>query len=460
MENRILICDDEEGMRRYLEKMLKSWGYQAESFAGPLLLLRQLEESEFAADLLLLDVKMPEMDGLEVLRRAKALRPDLSVIMMTGHGTIDSAVEAMKVGAFDYLTKPFPQEKLFVLVRHCLERERLLEENSSLKREIRERTVPGPPVFRSAAFGEVYDLALTVAESDSNILILGESGTGKELIAAAIHYASPRKNNRFLALNCAALTETLLESQLFGHVKGAFTGAVQTQKGLLEEAHEGTLFLDEIGDLSPVLQAKLLRVLQEGEFLPVGATRTRQVDVRFLAATNKDLEAEVAAGRFREDLYYRLNVIAIHLPPLRERPEDIEPLALHFLGQVARKLRRPVKGLAPDALAAMRGYHWPGNVRELENVIERCTILARGETITAALLPFRRPEGLPSMATSAPCRPALNLREAERHQILRALEQTTWNKSRAAQLLGITRKTLDRKIKEFQLTPATLSDKV
>ncbi|HXV22258.1 MAG TPA: sigma-54 dependent transcriptional regulator [Desulfuromonadales bacterium] len=460
MENRILICDDEEGMRRYLEKMLRSWGYQAEACASPRLLLRQLEESESAAELLLLDVKMPEMDGLEVLRRARSLRPELPVIMMTGHGTIDSAVEAMKIGAFDYLTKPFPQEKLFVLVRHCLERERLIEENSSLKREIRERTVPGPPIFRSAAFGEVYDLALTVAESDSNVLILGESGTGKELIAAAIHYASPRKNNRFLALNCAALTETLLESQLFGHVKGAFTGAVQAQKGLLEEAHEGTLFLDEIGDLSPVLQAKLLRVLQEGEFIPVGSTRTRQVDVRFLAATNKDLEAEVAAGRFREDLFYRLNVIALHLPPLRERPEDIEPLALHFLGNLARKLRRPLKGLAPDALAAMQAYRWPGNVRELENVIERCAILARGETIIAALLPFRRIDGPPGTPGTASAPPALNLREAERGQVLRALQETAWNKSRAAQLLGVTRKTLDRKIKDFHLAQADLPDRV
>jgi len=460
MESRILICDDEEGMRRYLEKMLRSWGYQAEACTSPRLLLRQLEESESAVDLLLLDVKMPEMDGLEVLRRARSLRPELPVIMMTGHGTIDSAVEAMKIGAFDYLTKPFPQEKLFMLVRHCLERERLLEENSSLKRELRERTVPGPPIFRSTAFGEVYDLALTVAETDSNVLILGESGTGKELIAAAIHYASPRKNNRYLALNCAALTETLLESQLFGHVKGAFTGAVQTQKGLLEEAHEGTLFLDEIGELSPVLQAKLLRVLQEGEFIPVGATRTRQVDVRFLAATNKDLEAEVAAGRFREDLFYRLNVIALQLPPLRERPEDIEPLAMHFLGNVSRKLRRPIKGLAPETLEAMQAYHWPGNVRELENVIERCAILARGEMITTDLLPFRRSERPAGTAAPATAPPALNLREAERGQVLRALQETSWNKSRAAQLLGVTRKTLDRKIKDFKLTPADLANRM
>ncbi len=455
MENRIWVCDDEEGMRRYLEKMLRNWGYEAEAYASPRLLLRQLEESEGGADLLLLDVKMPEMDGLELLRRVRTLRPELPVIMMTGHGTIDSAVEAMKIGAFDYLTKPFPQEKLFVLVKHCLERERLMEENSSLKRELRERAVPGPPVFISAAFGEVYELALTVAETDSNVLILGESGTGKELIAAAIHYASPRRGNRFLALNCAALAETLLESQLFGHVKGAFTGAVQAQKGLLEEAHEGTLFLDEIGDLSPVLQAKLLRVLQEGEFIPVGATRTRQVNVRFLAATNKDLEAEVAAGRFREDLFYRLNVIALQLPPLRERPEDIEPLALHFLANLGRKLRRPVKGLSPEALAAMRAYHWPGNVRELENVMERCAILARGELIDAGLLPFRPgAAGAPRKATAAA--PALNLRDAERLQVLRALRETAWNKSRAAQLLGVTRKTLDRKIRDFELTRADL----
>ncbi|MHB1397618.1 MAG: sigma-54-dependent transcriptional regulator [Trichloromonadaceae bacterium] len=456
MDQRIYICDDEEGMRRYLGKVLAGWGYQVEIFAGPLLLLRALEESRGEDDLLLLDIKMPELDGIETLRRVKQLRPNLPVLIMTGHGTIESAVEAMKLGAYDYLTKPFPQEKLFAAVQHCLERERLLDENCSLKRELRERQGCEAPVFVSAAFGEVYDLALRVAESDASVLILGESGTGKELIAGTIHYHSPRSQQRFLALNCAALSETLLESQLFGHLKGAFTGAQQNQKGLLEEAHGGTLFLDEVGDLSPGLQAKLLRVLQEGEFIPVGATRAKRVDVRFVAATNKDLQEAVREGNFREDLYYRLNVISLQLPPLRQRPEDIEPLSRHFLARIARKSRRVPKGLSRQALEMMLAYSWPGNVRELGNVIERGAILARGEEITPVDLPFKNQPAAQPVTEASGGSSALRLRDAERVQVGRALRQTGWNKSQAAGLLGVTRKTLDRKIKEFAITAEDL----
>jgi len=452
MDDKILICDDEEGMRIYLGKMLQKWGYQIEAFSGPRLLLKYLEGSENLADLLLLDVKMPEMNGIEVLKQLKVSRPQLPVIMMTGHGTIESAVEAMKLGAYDYLSKPFPQEKLHLQVEHTLERQRLRAENSSLKKELREQKAPAALVVNSAKFKEQYDLALTVADSDSSILVLGESGTGKELIAAAIHYHSPRKENRFLALNCAALSETLLESQLFGHIRGAFTGAIAAQKGLLEETDQGTLFLDEVGELSQNLQAKLLRVLQEGEFIPVGSTKTRRVDVRFVAATNKNLQQEVSAGRFREDLYYRLNVISIELPPLRERAEDIEPLAAHFLERIMNKSRRSVSGFTAEALEMLRNYHWPGNVRELENVMERCSILAKGGEINAAMLPFKLEEAQLSGKASLP----LNLRETERLQVIRALHQTRWNKSQTADLLGVTRKTIDRKIKEYGLTPADL----
>lgn len=461
MENRILICDDEEGMLRYLGKMVKTWGYEVETFTSPTLLVRRLEETDGGGDLLLLDVKMPEMDGIEALRRVRKARPELTVVMMTGHGTIESAVEAMKLGAYDYLSKPFPQEKLFALIQHCLERERLIEENQSLKKELRDRQTPTEPVFRSARFGEVVELARQVADSDSNVLILGESGTGKELIARLIHDAGPRANRRFLAVNCAAFSETLLESQLFGHIKGAFTGAVQAQKGLLDEAHEGTLFLDEVGDLSPSLQAKLLRALQLGEFIPVGATRPRQVDVRFVAATNKNLAEEVRQGNFREDLFYRLNVFALELPPLRERPEDIEPLVEHFLQLLGRKSRRPPKGVTAAALTVMRGYHWPGNVRELENVVERGAILARGEYIDVAMLPFKPGAAPPAALAVAPPENAapLGLREAERREMIRALRQTGWNKSQAALLLGVTRKTIDRKIKDFGLTPADLEER-
>ncbi len=454
MDERIFICDDEEGMRRYLTKMFGGWGFQAQDFANPLLFLKLLEETDAEGDLLLLDIKMEEIDGIEVLRRVRKLRPQLPVVMMTGHGTIESAVEAIKLGAWDYLTKPFPQEKLFAQVQHVLEAKRLREENQGLRQELQEKRSNVSLVFRSPLFAEAYEMALTVADSPSSILITGESGTGKELIAATIHNRSPRAARRFLAVNCAALTETLLESQLFGHVRGAFTGAVQAQKGLLEEAHGGTLFLDEAGELSPPLQAKLLRVLQEGEFIPVGSTRHRKVDVRFLAATNRDLEAEVRAGRFREDLFYRLNVITLHLPPLRERPEDIEPLARHFLEKASAKTGRRVRRITQEALAALQRYEWPGNVRELENAIERGVILARGEEVTRELLPLKVSEGRPAAGGPAPPAP-LNLREAEALLVGRALEQTGWNKSQAAALLGVTRKTLDRKIREYELTPGS-----
>jgi len=456
MEEKILICDDEEGMRLYLGKILRNWNYQVESFAEPEMLLRWANEMESVSSLLLLDIKMAQMDGIEVLRRIKQLRPTLPVVMMTGHGTIESAVEAMKLGAYDYLTKPFPQEKLLAMVRHCLEAQRLREENNILKREIREHHIPAPPVFQSSRFGEVLQMAQDVADSDAAILILGESGTGKELIASTIHYASHRAEQRFLTVNCAALSENLLESQLFGHLKGAFTGATQTQKGLLEEADGGTLFLDEIGELSPALQAKLLRVLQFGELLPVGSTKPRQVDVRFLAATNKNLEQEIVKGNFREDLYYRINVISLELPPLRERVEDIEPLARHFLDLMAPKLRYPLPSIQPAAMTAMQHYHWPGNVRELENVISRCVILSRGKPIGVELLPFNTDL---SSQLQLPADSPFTLREAEKIQVIRALEQTAWNKRRAAQLLETSRKTLDRKIKEYDLTQESTAER-
>ncbi len=452
MRYQIIICDDEEGMRKYLTKMLGSWGYLVATFGSPLDMLRVLKETETMWDLLLLDIKMPELDGIETLRRVKDLQPEMPVIMMTGHGSIETAIEAMKLGAYDYLTKPFPQEKLSALTKNVLEQKQLREENTQLKKALQERQLPNAPVFVSRPFNEVYQMALRVAESHSTVLILGESGTGKELIAAAIHYHSSRAQNRLVAINCAALSETLLESQLFGHVKGAFTGAVQAQKGLLEEADGGSLFLDEVGDISFALQAKLLRVLQEGEFLPVGTTRPRRVDVRFIAATNMDLEKEVAAGNFREDLYYRLHVIPLTLPPLRERPEDIKPLADHFLAKSATKTGHRVKRVTSQALAAMRKYQWPGNVRELENIIERGIILSRGDEIGLDALPLKisEPNKPPPGGANGP---VFSLRESERIQIIRGLEQTRWNKSRTAKLLGVTRKTLDRKIKGFGLKP-------
>jgi two-component system response regulator HydG len=448
MDGLIYICDDEVGMLRYLKKMLGGWGAEVVTFAGPLRLLESLQGERSAIDLLLLDIKMAELDGLETLRRVRSCRPELPVVMMTGHGSVESAVEAMRLGAQNYLTKPFPQEQLRAVVEQSLQREKLLAENRNLKQQLCQQFHAEQMIFVSPAFAEVYDLAMRVTGVDSPLLVLGESGCGKELIARSVHSHSPRSEAPFLAINCAALTETLLESQLFGHLKGAFTGAVKAQKGLLAAAEGGTLFLDEVGELSPALQAKLLRVLQQGEFIPVGATRTQQADVRFIAATNKNLELEVAAGRFREDLFYRLNVICLELPPLRQRPEDIPPLVEHFLVKMAKRLEQPVKHVSPEVLQILRSYAWPGNVRELENIIERCVVLARGATLGPDLLPAKFRELEPQ-----PCREfprSFSLRAAEQLQVRRALEETGGNKSRAAQLLGVTRKTLDKKIREFE----------
>jgi DNA-binding NtrC family response regulator len=350
----------------------------------------------------------------------------------------------MKQGAHDYLIKPFFADELHALVDKVVERNRLLEENRSLKAEIRRHFDPDQVIFKSAAFRRVFDLARKVAPSEASVLIQGESGTGKELIASTIHYSSLRREERFLTINCAALTDTLLESQLFGHLKGSFTGAGATQRGLVEEAHKGTLFLDEIGDVSPSLQAKLLRVLQEKEFIPVGSTRVRHADVRFLAATNKDLETEVAKGRFREDLFYRLNVVTVHVPPLRERRDDITPLAEFF---TAKYTVRGEPALTPEALAQLRGYDWPGNVRELENVIEMAVILAEGEPIAPEHLPVKVAEGEP--VDFALPQEQMSLEDVERLYIDQVFKQTRFHKVKTAGILGISRKTLDRKLKEY-----------
>ncbi len=443
MENRILVCDDEEGMRRYLGKMLGSWGYQVDAFASPLALIKRLEDTESPADLVLLDIKMPELDGIEALRRVKQARPAIPVVMMTGHGTIESAVEAMKLGAYDYLAKPFPQEKLYALVQHCLEGERLRQENSSLKKELRERVTPDPPVFQSPRFAEVYDLALRVAETDSSVLILGESGTGKELIAGAIHYSSPRSGNRFLAINCAALSEHLLESQLFGHVKGAFTGAVQAQKGFIEEADRGTLFLDEIGDLSPSLQAKLLRVLQEGQLERLGSTRPIDVDARVIAASNRNLASAVKEGRFREDLYYRLNVFPIAVPPLRERREDIPLLAWSMVKEFGHVFGKTIERIPRKNMEALERYPWPGNVRELRNMIERAMILSNSPTLCVEL---------PDTSSAPASSQAITLEEMARAHILSVMEKSGWRvrgPNGAAAILGLKPTTLDSKMKKL-----------
>jgi len=447
----ILICDDEDGILTYLNKLLTAKGFVVETFnRGTLLLERLASAAAGDADLLLQDVKMPDIDGLQVLERVRAVRPELPTVIMTAFGSIDMAVEAIKCGAYDYVTKPFPKEKILGVIDHALERQRLVAENQSLKNELG-RGGDSPLIFKSRQFALVYDLTLQVAASDANILILGESGTGKELIANTVHGNSNRRDRRFLSINCAALSDTLLESQLFGHVRGAFTGAIATQKGILEEADGGTLFLDEIGDMNLPIQAKLLRVIQEGEFIPVGTTRTKTADIRFVAATNKDLQQEVAAGRFREDLYYRLNVITIPLPPLRERPDDIEPLASHFLQRFAGRVKKQLTGFSPEALRQLAGYHWPGNIRELENVIERAAILARETLITPAVLPPLQPVKTLPPAENDRTTPLRSMETVEREHIQRVLVTTGFHKSRSAEILGISRKTLDRKIDEYGL---------
>ena len=449
-QGRIYLCDEDRDSLNYYERVLSGHGHDIRAFPGSEALLKALSESaEEVPDLVLFDACSPGPDGLEPLRRIKALRPAAAVIVTSAFATVRCATAALKLGACEYLPKPVLVDELTALVAKEVGQRRLVEENRSLKAQIRKNFDPGQVVFKSAVFKNVFALAHKVAPSDAGVLILGESGTGKELIASTLHYASRRREQRYLTVNCAALTETLLESQLFGHVKGAFTGAVATQRGLVEEADRGTLFLDEIGDISPALQAKLLRVLQEKEFMPVGATRVKHADVRFVAATNRDLEAEVAAGRFREDLYYRLNVVTLRLPPLRERREDIPPLVEHFLGRFA-----PRGGLrvSPEALARLQAYDWPGNVRELENVMEMAVIFADGGVIGPDQLPGKVAEERPA-AFSLP-REQLSLAIVERMYIEQVYRQTRFHKVRTAQILDISRKTLDRKLRQYHIDNA------
>jgi DNA-binding NtrC family response regulator len=446
---RVIICDDEVEILRYLGKILTAKGLELEVFSSGTALMSCLENRGMEeCDLLLLDVKMPDLDGIEILQRIKKMKLNIPVVIMTAYASINSAIEAMKLGAYDYVTKPFPKEKIFGILEKVLERKELLKENSALKDELGLPSSTNPLIFASQSFREVHDMALLVAQSDSNVVVLGESGTGKELVAGLIHGNSPRSGERFLTINCAALSDTLLESQLFGHVRGAFTGAISHQKGLLDAANNGTLFLDEVGDMSPAIQAKLLRVLQEGDFIPVGDTKAKTVDIRFLAATNKDLEEEVRQKRFREDLYFRLNVISLYLPPLRERVEDIELLARHFLKKYAGRMKRDITGFSPEALQLLVSYAWPGNIRELENAIERAAILTRGSLINAETLPVWRSAPL---SEPKPSERLVSLETVEREHILHVLKAAGNNKSRAARILDIARRTLDRKIEEFGL---------
>ncbi len=455
--NTILVVDDDAAHRAMLRLLLSEWGYavfEADDGSGA---VEAVEERPF--DLVLMDIRMLKVSGIEALERIKAFNPAIPVIIMTAYSSVETAVSALKKGAYDYLTKPLDFDKLKLTVERALEHIRLKEENRLLKETLGKHFDRQNIVGRSGPLTRLLETVAQVAPSEATVLITGESGTGKELIAGALHFNSHRKKGPFVKINCAAITETLLESELFGHEKGAFTGADRRKEGRFVQAHGGTLFLDEISEMSLSMQVKLLRVLQEKELTRVGGDQVVQVDVRVIAATNRNLEEWVREGRFREDLYYRLNVIPLDVPPLRKRRSDIPLLAQHFLERLSAKNQKSVKGFTPTAMDRLIRYDWPGNVRELMNAVERAVVLARSEIIdekALALVPLSDTEaGFPEDApTPLPDALAnLPLDEVEKVTILNMLETTGGNKSEAARRLGITRKTLHKKLKQYGVMP-------
>jgi two-component system response regulator AtoC len=441
----ILVVDDEEIVRDSLAGWLEEDGYAVHTAPDGRSALDRLDRQSYA--ILLVDLKMPGMDGLEVLTRARQKQPDAAVILMTAFATVDTAVQAMKHGAHDYLVKPFEPQELSQMVAAITQQHALRRENVLLRKALKHQLVFRDLVSKSPKMEAVFNLARAAAKSQSTVLILGESGTGKELLARAIHSESPMKDGPFLCVSCAALTESLLESELFGHEKGAFTGATGTTRGKFELASGGTLFLDEIGDITPKLQQDLLRVLEAREFQRVGGSQTIKANARIVAATNRDLKALVDAGSFREDLYYRLNVIRVTLPPLRERKEDIPLLVEHLLARLRAEVGKPVERVSADALELLMTHAWPGNVRELRNTLERGVVMASGPILTPLDLDLVGP----ALPDSAKVEPSDSLREAERRHILAALQQHKWNISRSAKALGIDRVTLYSKIKRYGL---------
>jgi two-component system response regulator AtoC len=450
MTTRILIVDDDDSLRESLELVLAAESYDVVAAEDGETALRLIAETPI--DIVLSDLRMPGIDGLELIPQLSQRLPGATIILMSAYGTEDLAIEAMKRGAYDYIAKPFQPSEVLLTLRKAQERERLRRANQLLRRDVQRATGDRPIVATSAAMIELLEAMERAAAFKSTILLTGESGTGKEVLARAIHAQSPRRNQAFVAVNCGAIPETLLESELFGHARGAFTGADRARRGLFVEAHDGTLFLDEIGELPISLQVKLLRVLQEEEVLPVGESKPRSIDVRVIAATSRDIEADVAAGRFREDLFYRLDVVRLDVPPLRERPKDIPLLFDHFLAHFREVLGKPVQGIADDALAHLASYHWPGNVRELENLVERAVIFAAGDRITLRDLP----ESVVSpsnVAAGDDATPSLCLKAArkslEADLIRRALRATGGNRTHAAKLLDISHRALLYKIKEY-----------
>ncbi len=440
----ILVIDDEEPFRRLLKKELTRKGYAVEVASDGDEALRTLRDRSF--DVILLDVVMPGIDGLSLMKKFKEDSSAPSIIVLTGKATVETAVEAMKNGAFDYLTKPYKLDELSIVIDRAYEFSRLSVKSKLLEQELVRIESPIEFIGKSRQLRDILALIQKVAPTDSPVFIQGESGTGKELVANTVWHYSNRKDAPFIALNCATLSENLIESEIFGHEKGAFTSAYQTKHGLVEVADRGTLFLDEIGEMPIGLQAKLLRFLDSGEFRRVGGNKAMRVDVRMIAATNKDLSAMIKAGKFREDLFYRLNVINITIPPLRERKEDIGELARHFLKKYAQKLSKSITEFTPEALELLTGYHWPGNARELENVIERAVIVCDSGRIGAEDLSISSYAAIADMTVNP------SLEEMEKNYILRVLKETNGNQSKASQLLGIDRKTLYLKLKKYGIS--------
>ena len=448
---KILVVDDDTSHRLMLKATLTDDGYNITEAENGEVAVRKVKQEFF--DLIMLDLKMPKMGGIEALNHIKEVNPGIPILIMTAYASVQTAVEALKLGAFDYLIKPLDLDEVKLTLIKTLDYHKLKTENKSLKKRLSIEFSFSKIIGNSKKMLELFEVLALAAPSDTTMLILGESGTGKELIVNAIHQNSTRVNKPFIKVNCAALSDNLLESELFGHEKGAFTGAHARRLGRFEQAHGGTLFLDEIGDMSPITQTKILRVLQEGEFERVGGEKTIKVDVRIIAATNKNLEEEVKKNNFRLDLFYRLSVVPVNVPPLRDRKEDIPLLAEHFIKKYAEKNQQHIRKISPQVIDLFMRYSWPGNIRELENVIQRAVILCKEDTLMPEVLPaaFKNLTNIQSH-NSVDSLVGLSIKEVEKELILRTLEQTNHNITRTAEILGITRRGLQYKLNELGIT--------
>ncbi len=463
IKDKILVADDEQSMREFLDIMLKKEGYKVSLAPNGEEVAKLVENDLF--DLVLLDIRMPKLDGIAALKKIKASSPETVVIMITAYASADTAIKAMKEGAYDYITKPFKVEEIKLIIKNALEKKNLQKENVLLKQAVRDRFHFGNIIGQSPKMVVLYDLLEKVSPTKTNILVTGESGTGKELVAKAIHYNSPRKEKPFVTLNCGAIPESLIESELFGHMKGAFTDAIATKKGLFEVADEGTIFLDEISELPLLMQVKLLRVLQDKEFKRVGGTEDIRVDVRIIAATNKELEEAVKEKRFREDLFYRLNVIQIKLPPLRDRREDIQTLANHFLKKYSQELNKNILKISPEALQILLNYEYPGNVRELQNIIERAVALESSPDLTAHNLssylseqPLLRKGPIDIEIPNEGIDLEKMVEDLERTLLLKALDRTKGIKKKAAELLHINFRSMRYRLEKYGLNHGSDSE--